>query len=127
MRENHKEEVSDQRNAYPHSRLKAYADVYVSERNIERLAWAYCLKTSRKIKEDFDIDLLSSCGSFKDVVSMINDRLKTYEKCHINGLYDLNVSTFSDLQEVLEHSLSQTSPEQTPKIKPYATLWPEKK
>jgi len=68
----------------------------------ERSAWAYSLRTVRKIEREYGIKVLEKMGKVEDVKNFINGYLNSYEETYLKELRDIDIYTTEDMKKLFD-------------------------
>jgi len=70
-------------NDHSPERMKALSERSTAVIQSERNAWAYALRNTRKLEQQFGINIIEQMGGVSDVVKYVNSFLDKYEKSTI--------------------------------------------
>jgi len=97
----HKQEIKkDKENEYKISRLLAMKHeretIILNERN----AWAFALKKARWLEQTYGISILKKIGDKKKVFEFVNGFLNTYEQGYLDELYNIDIFTKEQMEQL---------------------------
>lgn len=96
------EKMNDKDNSYPKERLRALKEEREEVVRAERSAWAYSLRTVRKIEREYGIKVLEKMGKAEDVKNFINGYLNSYEETYLKELRDIDIYTTEDMKKLFD-------------------------